>query len=213
MNHILEMLIKLLKVGMEAIDRKGLIAILTSSGNDEMDDSEQAVMVYNELIDKLQLNILKMSTIDLTYTVILVFKKPNDTILVEMMICIFHIKRFDSELFVFKDKGWQKVSEDELQGLISKMIQVLLVDYKPSLSTLKNVVDGIQKSTDIEKLVEHRQYIGCGRNMFNLKTFKVVDNDLEIFPKTRLDLELDINDTITDKIPQFQTIYVRVGEL
>ena len=197
------MLIKLLKVGMEAIDRKGLIAILTSSiGNDEMDDSEQAVMVYNELIDKLQLNILKMSTIDLTYTVILVFKKPNDTILVEMMICIFHIKRFDSELFVFKDKGWQKVSEDELQGLISKMIQVLLVDYKPSLSTLKNVVDGIQKSTDIEKLVEHRQYIGCGRNMFNLKTFKVVDNDLEIFPKTRLDLELDINDTITDKIPR-----------
>ena len=58
MNHILEMLIKLL--GMEAIDRKGLIAILTSSiGNDEMDDSEQAVMVYNELIDKLQLNIPK----------------------------------------------------------------------------------------------------------------------------------------------------------
>ena len=47
-------------VGMEAIDRKGLIAILTSSiGNDEMDDSEQAVMVYNELIDKLQLNIPK----------------------------------------------------------------------------------------------------------------------------------------------------------
>ena len=30
MNHILEMLIKLLKVGMEAIDRKGLIAILTN---------------------------------------------------------------------------------------------------------------------------------------------------------------------------------------
>ena len=58
------------------------------------------------------------------------------------------------------------------------------------------------KSTDIEKLVEHRQYIGCGRNMFNLKTLKVVDNDLEIFPKTRLDLELDINDTITDKIPR-----------
>ena len=129
---------KIIKVGMEAIDRKGLIAILTSSiGNDEMDDSEQAVMVYNELIDKLHLTFLKMSTIDLTYTVILVFKKPNDTILVEMMICIFHIKRFDSELFVFKDKGWQKVSEDELQGLISKMIQVLLVDYKPSLSTLK----------------------------------------------------------------------------
>ncbi|MHD0445144.1 DUF5906 domain-containing protein [Staphylococcus cohnii] len=203
MNHILEMLIKLLKVGMEAIDRKGLIAILTSSiGNDEMDDSEQAVMVYNELIDKLQLNIPK--DVDYRpniYSYFGIQKKPNDTILVEMMICIFHIKHFDSEVFVFKDKGWQKVSEDELQGLISKMIQVLLVDYKPSLSTLKNVVDGIQKSTDIEKLVEHSQYIGCGRNMFNLKTFKVVDNDLEIFPKTRLDLELDINDTITDKIP------------
>ena len=92
-----------------------------------------------------------MSTIDLTYTVILVFKKPNDTILVEMMISIFHIKRFDSELFVFKDKGWQKVNEDELQGLISKMIQVLLVDYKPSLSILKNVVVGLQNSIDVEE--------------------------------------------------------------
>ena len=203
MNHILQMLSKLLSVAKEAIDRQGLIAILTSSiGNDEMDNSEQAITVYNELIDKLQLNIPK--DVDYRpniYSYFGIQKKPNDTILVEMMICIFHIKRFDSELFVFKDKGWQKVSEDELQGLISKMIQVLLVDYKPSLSTLKNVVDGIQKSTDIEKLVEHRQYIGCGRNMFNLKTFKVVDNDLEIFPKTRLDLELDINDTITDKIP------------
>ncbi|SUM30929.1 putative primase [Staphylococcus gallinarum] len=60
MNHILEMLIKLLKVGKGAIDRKGLIAILTSSiGNDEMDNSEQAITVYNELIDNLQLNIPK----------------------------------------------------------------------------------------------------------------------------------------------------------
>ena len=38
-----------------------------------MNDSEQAVMVYNELIDKTT-TFLKMSTIDLTYTVILVFK-------------------------------------------------------------------------------------------------------------------------------------------
>jgi len=93
MNHILEMLIKLLKVGMEAIDRKGLIAILTSSiGNDEMDDSEQAVMVYNELIDKLQLNIPK--DVDYRpniYSYFGIQKKPNDTILVEMMICIFHM--------------------------------------------------------------------------------------------------------------------------
>ncbi|HCW8436787.1 TPA: DNA primase [Staphylococcus aureus] len=204
MNHILQMLSKLLSVAKEAIDRQGLIAILTISvGNDdEIDKSEQAITVYNELIDKLQLNIPK--DVDYRpniYSYFGIQKKPNDTILVEMMISIFHIKRFDSELFIFKDIGWQKVNEDELQGLISKMIQVLLIDYKPSLSTLTNIVNGIQKSTDIEKLVEHRQYIGCGRNMFNLKTFKVVDNDLEIFPKTRLDLELDINDTITDKIP------------
>ena len=34
---------------MEAIDRKGLIAILTSIGNDEMDDSEQAVWCITSL--------------------------------------------------------------------------------------------------------------------------------------------------------------------
>lgn len=122
MNHILETLIKLLKVGMEAIDRKGLIAILTSSiGNDEMDNSEQAITVYNELIDKLQLNIPK--DVDYRpniYSYFGIQKKPNDTILVEMMISIFHIKRFDSELFIFKDTGWQKINEDELQGLIYK---------------------------------------------------------------------------------------------
>lgn len=203
MNHILEMLIKLLKVGMEAIDRKGLIAILTSSiGNDEMDNSEQAITVYNELIDKLQINIPK--DVDYRpniYSYFGIQKKPNDTILVEMMISIFHIKRFDSELFIFKDIGWQKVNEDELQGLISKMIQVLLVDYKPSLSTLTNIVNGLQKSTDVEEIVENKQYIGCGRNMFNLSTFQVVKNSIEIFPKTRLNLELDMNDVISNKIP------------
>ena len=61
MNHILQMLSKLLSVAKEAIDRQGLIAILTISvGNDdEIDKSEQAITVYNELIDKLQLNIPK----------------------------------------------------------------------------------------------------------------------------------------------------------
>ncbi|KKI63083.1 putative primase [Staphylococcus cohnii subsp. cohnii] len=203
MNHILQMLMKLLSEAKEAIDRQGLIAILTSSiGNDEMDNSEQAITVYNELIDKLQLNIPK--DVDYRpniYSYFGIQKKPNDTILVEMMISIFHIKRFDSELFVFNDKGWQKVNEDELQGLISKMIQVLLVGYKPSLSTLKNVVDGIQKSIDVEELVENKKYIGCGRNMFNLSTFEVVENSIEIFPKTRLNLELDKSDVITDEIP------------
>ncbi|MGX0144508.1 hypothetical protein ACUXFU_001978 [Staphylococcus saprophyticus] len=61
MNHILQMLMKLLSEAKEAIDRQGLIAILTISvGNDdEIDESEQAITVYNELIDKLQLNIPK----------------------------------------------------------------------------------------------------------------------------------------------------------
>ena len=63
------------------------------------------------------------------------------------------------------------------------MIQVLLVDYKPSLSTLKNVVDGLQKSTDVEELVENERYIGCGENMFDLNTFQVVKNSIDIFPK------------------------------
>ena len=210
MNHILQMLSKLLSVVKEAIDRQGLIAILTSSiGNDEMDNSEQAITVYNELIDKLQLNIPK--DVDYRpniYSYFGIQKKPNDTILVEMMISIFHIKRFDSELFIFKDIGWQKVNEDELQGLISKMIHVLLVDYKPSLSTLTNIVNGLQKSTDVEGLVENKQYIGCGRTMFNLNTFEVVGNCIEIFPKTRLNLAVDKSDVITDKIPPYFNEYM-----
>lgn len=206
MNHILQMLTKVLSEAKEAIDRQGLIAILTISvGNDdEIDESEQAITVYNELIDKLQLNIPK--DVDYRpniYSYFGIQKKPNDTILMDMMINIFHVKRFDSELFVFKDKGWQKVNEDELQGLISKMIQVLLVDYKPSLSTLTNIVNGLQKSTDVEELVENKQYIGCGRTMFNLNTFEVVGNCIEIFPKTRLNLAVDKSDVITDKIPPY----------
>ena len=211
MNHILQMLMKLLSEAKEAIDRQGLIAILTISvGNDdEIDNSEQAITVYNELIDKLQLNIPK--DVDYRpniYSYFGIQKKPNDTILVEMMISIFHIKRFDSELFIFKDIGWQKVNEDELQGLISKMIQVLLVDYKPSLSTLTNIVNGLQKSTDVEELVENKQYIGCGRTMFNLNTFEVVGNCIEIFPKTRLNLAVDKSDVITDKIPPYFNEYM-----
>lgn len=210
MNHILQMLMKLLSEAKEAIDRQGLIAILTSSiGNDEMDNSEQAITVYNELIDKLQLNIPK--DVDYRpniYSYFGIQKKPNDTILVEMMISIFHIKRFDSELFIFKDIGWQKVNEDELQGLISKMIQMLLVDYKPSLSTLTNIVNGLQKSTDVEELVENKQYIGCGRTMFNLNTFEVVGNCIEIFPKTRLNLAVDKSDVITDNIPPYFNEYM-----
>lgn len=211
MNHILQMLSKLLSVAKEAIDRQGLIAILTISvGNDdEIDKSEQAITVYNELIDKLQLNIPK--DVDYRpniYSYFGIHKKPNDTILVEMMISIFHIKRFDSELFIFKDIGWQKVNEDELQGLISKMIQVLLIDYKPSLSTLTNIVNGLQKSTDVEELIEDKQYIGCGPNMFNLNTFEVVKNCIDIFPKTRLNIEIDKGDVINENIPDHFSKYM-----
>ena len=118
-----------------------------------------------------------------------------------MMIKIFHIKRFNSELYIFKINGWQKLNEDELQGFVSKMIQVLLIGYTPTQSVLKNVVEGLQKSSDIEELNEDKNYIGCGRNMFSLKTFKVVENDIKIFPKTRLNLMLDKSDIITDKVP------------
>ena len=81
------------------------------------------------------------------------------------------------------------------------MIQVLLIGYTPTQSVLKNVVEGLQKSSDIEELNEDKNYIGCGKNMFSLKTFKVVENDIKIFPKTRLNLMLDKSDIITDKVP------------
>lgn len=204
MNHILQMLSKLLSVAKEAIDRQGLIAILTISvGNDdEIEEITQGETVYNELIDQLRLNIPKDTDYRPNiYSYFGIKKKPSDTILIDMMIKIFHIKRFNSELYIFKVNGWQKLSEDELQGLVSKMIQVLLIGYTPTQSALKNVVEGLQKSTDIGELNEDKDYIGCGRNMFNLKTFKVVENEIKIFPKTRLNLMLDKSDVITDKVP------------
>ncbi|MBZ5341278.1 DNA primase, partial [Staphylococcus aureus] len=191
MNHILETLIKLLKVGMEAIDRKGLIAILTMSiGNDdEIEKTVQGETVYNELIDQLRLNIPKDTDYRPNiYSYFGIKKKPSDTILIDMMIKVFHIKRFNSELYIFKINGWQKLSEDELKGFVSKMIQVLLIGYTPTQSALNNVVEGLQKSTDVEELVENEHYIGCGENMFDLNTFQVVKNSIDIFPKTRLNL-------------------------
>ncbi|WP_053035229.1 DUF5906 domain-containing protein [Staphylococcus haemolyticus] len=211
MNHILEMLIKLLKVGMEAIDRQGLIAILTLSiGNgNEIEETAQGEAIYSKLIDKLQLNIPKDKDYRPNiYSYFGIQKKPNDTVLMEMMIEVFHIKRFNSELFVFKANGWQKINKDELQGLVSKMIQVLFIDYKPSQSTLRNVVDGLQKSTDVEELVEDKQYIGCGPNMFNLNTFEVVKNCIDIFPKTRLNIEIDKGDVINENIPDHFSKYM-----
>lgn len=211
MNHILQMLSKLLSEAKEAIDRQGLIAILTLSiGNgNEIEETAQGEAIYSKLIDKLQLNIPKDKDYRPNiYSYFGIQKKPNDTVLMEMMIEVFHIKRFNSELFVFKANGWQKINKDELQGLVSKMIQVLFIDYKPSQSTLRNVVDGLQKSTDVEELVEDKQYIGCGPNMFNLNTFEVVKNCIDIFPKTRLNIEIDKGDVINENIPDHFSKYM-----
>ncbi|PNZ66922.1 DNA primase [Staphylococcus croceilyticus] len=211
MNHILQMLSKLLSEAKEAIDRQGLIAILTLSiGNgNEIEETAQGEAIYSKLIDKLQINIPKDKDYRPNiYSYFGIQKKPNDTVLMEMMIEVFHIKRFNSELFVFKANGWQKINKDELQGLVSKMIQVLFIDYKPSQSTLRNVVDGLQKSTDVEELVEDKQYIGCGPNMFNLNTFEVVKNCIDIFPKTRLNIEIDKGDVINENIPDHFSKYM-----
>lgn len=55
------MLTKIISVAKEAIDRQGLIAILTISVNNdnEIEETAQGEIVYNELIDQLRLNILK----------------------------------------------------------------------------------------------------------------------------------------------------------
>ncbi|WP_040030482.1 DUF5906 domain-containing protein [Staphylococcus cohnii] len=211
MKHIFEMLTKIISMAKEAIDRQGLIAILTMSiGNDdEIEETVQGETVYNELINQLQLNIPKDTDYRPNiYSYFGIKKKPSDTILIDMMIKVFHIKRFNSELYIFKINGWQKLSEDELKGFVSKMIQVLLIGYTPTQSVLNNVAEGLQKSTDVEELVENEHYIGCGENMFDLNTFKVVKNSIDIFPKTRLKLALDKNDEIADQIPKHFNQYM-----
>ena len=61
----------------EAIDRQGLIAILTIpvNNNDEIEETAQGETVYNELIDQLRLNIPKIRIINLTSIVILVLRR------------------------------------------------------------------------------------------------------------------------------------------
>ena len=81
MNHILQMLSKLLSMAKEAIDRQGLIAILTISvGNDdEIEETAQGETVYNELINQLQLNILKDKDYRPTFIAILVLRRNQAT--------------------------------------------------------------------------------------------------------------------------------------
>src|SRR5699024_9307194 len=146
MKHIFDMLTKIISVAKEAVDRQGLIAILTMSiGNDdEIEETVQGETVYNELIGQLRLNTPKDTDYRLNiYRYVGMNKKPSDTILIDMMIKVFHIKRFNSELYIFKINGWQKLSEDELKGFVSKMIQVLLIGYTPTQSALNNVVEGL----------------------------------------------------------------------
>lgn len=61
MNSIFETLTKIISVAKEAIDRQGLIAILIISVNNdnEIEETAQGEIVYNELIDQLRLNIPK----------------------------------------------------------------------------------------------------------------------------------------------------------
>ena len=92
MNHILQMLSKLLSEAKEAIDRQGLIAILTLSiGNgNEIEETAQGEAIYSKLIDKLQLNIPKDKDYRPNiYSYFGIQKKPNDTVLMEMMIEVF----------------------------------------------------------------------------------------------------------------------------
>lgn len=92
MNHILQMLSKLLSVAKEAIDRQGLIAILTIpvNNNDEIEETAQGETVYNELIDQLRLNIPKDTDYQPNiYSYFGIKKNPNDTVLMEMMIKVF----------------------------------------------------------------------------------------------------------------------------
>ena len=185
MKHIFDMLTKIISVAKEAVDRQGLIAILTMSiGNDdEIEETVQGETVYNELIDQLRLNIPKDTDYRPNiYSYFGIKKKPSDTILIDMMIKVFHIKRFNSELYIFKINGWQKLRR-RVKRICIKMIQVLLIGYTPTQSALNNVVEGLQKSTDVEELVENERYIGCGENMFDLNTFQVVKNSIDIFPK------------------------------
>lgn len=125
MNSIFEMLTKIISVAKEAIDRQGLIAILTISVNNDHEYKKRlkVKLCITNLSISYDLISQKIRIIDLTSIAIFdIKKKPNDTVLIEMMIKVFHIKRFNSERFVFKANGWQKINGDELQGMISKMI-------------------------------------------------------------------------------------------
>ena len=73
---------QLLSENKKAIDRNGLIAILTLSIGNEIEETAQGEAIYSKLIDKLQLNIPKDKDYRPNiYSYFGIQKKPNDTVL------------------------------------------------------------------------------------------------------------------------------------
>src|SRR5699024_6262455 len=100
MKHIFDMLTKIISVAKEAVDRQGLIAILTMSiGNDdEIEETVQGETVYNELIDQLRLNMPKDTDYRPNiYSYFGIKKKTSDTILIDMMIKDLHINKLKTK--------------------------------------------------------------------------------------------------------------------
>lgn len=210
MNNTMKLAKQLLNENKEAINRKGLIALLQShSISDEEEDLPQAEAIYNLLIEELKFEIhTDINYRSNIYGYYGIKNKPKDTDLVQMATQVLNIKRFESKLFVFSKEGWQKLDDSELRSIVRKTIQVILIDYTPTQSELKSVIDGMKESTDIEELVEDERYIGCHRYLFDLEQFQVIDNSINIFPKTRLDVELDKSDSITSSVPHHFGEYI-----
>lgn len=210
MNNTMKLAKQLLNENKEAINRKGLIALLQShSISDDEEDLPQAEAIYNLLIEELKFEIhTDINYRSNIYGYYGIKNKPKDTDLVQMATQVLNIKRFESKLFVFSKEGWQKLDDSELRSIVRKTIQVILIDYTPTQSELKSVIDGMKESTDIEELVEDKRYIGCHRYLFDLEQFQVIDNSINIFPKTRLDVELDKSDSITSSVPHHFGKYI-----
>lgn len=210
MNNTMKLAKQLLSENKEAIDRNGLIALLQSQNtSDNEEDLPQAKAIYNLLIEELNFEIsTDINYRSNIYSYYGIKNKPKDTDLVQMATQILNVKRFESKLFVFSKEGWQKLDDSELRSIVGKTIQVILIDYTPTQNELKSVIDGMKESADIDELVEDERYIGCHHYLFDLEQFQVIDNSIDIFPKTRLDVELDKSDSITSFIPPYFDKYM-----
>ncbi|MCI2847747.1 DUF5906 domain-containing protein [Staphylococcus hominis] len=210
MNNTMKLAKQLLSENKEAIDRNGLIALLQSQNtSDNEEDLPQAEAIYNLLIEELNFEIsTDINYRSNIYSYYGIKNKPKDTDLVQMATQILNVKRFESKLFMFSKEGWQKLDDSELRSIVRKTIQVILIDYTPTQSELKSVIDGMKESADIDELVEDERYIGCHRYLFDLEQFQVINNSIDIFPKTRLDVELDKSDSITSSIPPYFSKYI-----